>query len=223
MKTGTCPLKHRTPTQTRGSETLCLSHQNQIESHLQDISRIWKTLPDLATQHRTGTFTSGYNSTPPVRLEILALTDPHTRSGEVYPAARALLWLTRWLCYTRKLGPVRTPETAIRVLLLHHCALASHPHPTQLYQVVRATWTALRSAAGETTRPLGYCQEPPPPGDTANTDTDTDSGQEQQQCGGPLLYTPTSLHPVTCARCGDTWSAGAIRLALAQMDLTPAQ
>ncbi len=74
-----CPLPHRGhATEVHPPATICHGHSQQIHATITDITRLWDSLDDLTTTARSGGNGGGFNSTPPIRLDVLALTDPHT-------------------------------------------------------------------------------------------------------------------------------------------------
>lgn len=207
-----CHLPHRgtLPTVTPPA-TMCDHHRHQLADRIADIRRLWDALPQVGTRSRDGHGQAGYNSTPPMRLDVLAITDPHTQpGGEIPPAVAILTDAANWIADVRRLLPTHTADRALRVLEVHYPALTQHPNPAPVWRELTAVLAALRRIHGETTRPLGVCQEP------ADPDPQTDTPGE---CGGALQYVPQSDHPVQCQRCGDRWSRDAIHLAYSQMDL----
>lgn len=206
-----CPLPHRGHApQIHPPATICDSHTHQYRDRLTDIRRLFDVLPELAQSARDGNSQSGSKSQAPVRLDILALTDPNTDDRGDVPNAHAILVATaNWIAMRRRLTIVSTPAAALSLLQVHHLALGDHPEPTTPWRGLQRIWLYLRRLAGENRHVLGYCQEPDPEAD-----------DDDAECGGALFYTPNSLaRPVVCSKCGDTWSAGSIAIAIDQMNL----
>jgi hypothetical protein len=81
--------------------TICDHHSEQLRDRIGDIRRWWDVLPDLALASRDGGGGCGLNSQPPIRLDILALTDPHTADGgDIPPATTILTDIANWIAAT---------------------------------------------------------------------------------------------------------------------------
>jgi len=203
-----CPLPHRGHApDIHPPATICEHHTDTIRDRITDTRRLWDHLPELAQTARDGNNQTGSKSQAPVRLDIIALTDPHTGDGDIPNAHHILTDIANWIAQRRRLTHVHTPAAALSLLQVHHLALSDHPDPLEPWSGLQRLWLYLRRMAGENRHVLGYCQEPHP--------DDPDA-----ECGGALFYTPNSLaRPVVCSTCGDTWSAGSIAIAIDQMNL----
>lgn len=207
-----CPLPHRGHTpQITPPATICDAHADAYRDRITDIRRLWDVIDELAQSARDGNSQSGSKSQAPVRLDIIALQDPHTDDrGDIPNAPRILTTTANWIAQRRRLTPVATATAALSLIQVHHLALTDHPTPTDPWRGLQRIWLYLRRLAGENRHVLGYCQEPHP-----DHPDDPDA-----ECGGALFYTPNSLaRPVVCSQCGDTWSATAISIAIEQMAL----
>lgn len=201
-----CPLPHAHAPQIDPPASICHHHTQQVRDRLADITRLWQLLPELCDTRGAPGGSAGTKSQPPVRLDILAITDPATLpGGSIPPAVGILTDLADWIADQRHLTTPTTAVDALRTLNVHYPALTTHPDPQSFWGDLADVLTALRRIAGETRHPVATCQEP------------DDDGNE---CGGPLFHMPRSLRPVACAECGSSWSAEAINLAMNQMDLT---
>ena len=203
-----CPIGHSgKAVEITPPATICEGHTRGIAERITDITRLWELLPEFYdTAGATGGTPGGTKSQPPVRLDILAITDPATLpGGSIPPAVGILTDLADWIADQRHLTTPTTAVDALRTLNVHYPALTTHPDPQSFWGDLADVLTALRRIAGETRHPVATCQEP------------DDDGNE---CGGPLFHMPRSLRPVACAECGSSWSAEAINLAMNQMDLT---
>lgn len=206
-----CPLPHRGHAPAiHPPDTICEHHTDTLRDRIGDITRLWACLDDIAQSARDGNSQSGSKSQAPTRLDIVALTDPHTDpDGDIPNAAVELIDAANWIATQRRLRLVTSPTAALELLRVHHLALSGHPHPSRPWRGLQRVWLYLRRLAGENRHVLGYCQEPHP-----------DHPDDDTECGGALFYTPNSLaRPVVCSQCGDTWSQAAIDLAAQQMSL----
>lgn len=204
-----CPLPHRGHApHIDPPATMCHAHTIQLRDRVADITRWWDDIDALAAAAGSSGHGHGLNSKPPVRLDILALTDPHTRDGgDIPPAARILTSTANWIARARRLTPCAGVAAALGLLKVHWLALGDHPDPQAVHGRLSRVWFYLRRQVGEGRHPVGFCQEPHP------------DPQVDGECGGPLFYTPTALNPVTCASCGWDVSQGAIDIYVAQTDL----
>lgn len=198
-----CPLPHRGHAPPIDPPaTICTHHTRQLRDHLTDITRWWDTLPDLAQSGRDGGGGCGLNSQPPVRLDILALTDPHTRDdGDIPPAARILVEVANWIATQRRLTAVYSPTAALRLLNTHSSALTDHPDPQAVHGPLTRIWLHLRRLAGEARHTVATCQEPHP------------DPQVDGKCGGAITWTGRQTGVIAvCGNCGDTWTDSLVLL-----------
>ncbi len=197
-----CPLPHRGHApQIDPPATICHTHTATLSHTITDIARLWDTLDDLATTARTGTGGCGFNSQAPARLDILALTDPHTHDGDVPNATAILTALANWIAGVRHLTPVAGATAALSLLRVHYPALTDHPHPCDAYSGLQRLHAYLRRMAGEHRHIVAHCQQPHP------------DPQADDECGGPIYWTGRSIGVIaTCATCHDEWTDVVVHL-----------
>ncbi len=197
-----CPLPHRGHAPAIDPPaTMCTHHLEQLRDRISDIRRWWDVLPDLALVSG-GASGRGFESKPPVRLDIIALTDPHSADdGDIPPAARILTDLANWIAAQRRLTAVHSPTAALRLLNTHGSALTDHPDPQAVHGPVTRIWLHLRHLAGESRHTVATCQENHP------------DPQVDTECGGPITWTGRQTGVIAvCGQCGDTWTDSLILL-----------
>ena len=181
--------------------TICHAHTQLIHTHITTITRLWDELPDLATTARTGSGGCGFNSQPPARLEVIALTDPNTGDGDIPNATRILTDLANWIADVRHLTAVYDATAALRLIGVHYPALTDHPHPRDAYSGLQAVAAYLRRLAGEHRHEVARCQQPHP------------DPQVDDECGGPIYWTGRSSGIIAqCRDCQDTWTDAVVWL-----------
>lgn len=205
-------VTHRGPHAATAEPGLHVCHHclTRLLDTLTDLPRLWTQLAELELTSRDGVSgRAGRNSTPPARLDVIALLDP--RSGpdpDLPPAAGIIRDWARLVSDQRHYRPTCTVTDHIDLLIRNTTWLAADPDLIAAFTteitVVRHT---LRRICGETATVIGQCREPHP------------DPQHDGPCGGPLVHTADSDHPVRCTSCGDTYSRGAIELAAEQLDL----
>ncbi len=192
-----CPLPHRgNAPQIPPPATLCTHHLEQLRDRIGDIRRWWDVLPDLALASRDGGGGCGLNSQPPIRLDVLALTDPHTTDGgDIPPATTILIDTANQIAATRRLAPVYSATAALGLLQVHWSALTDHPDPQRVYGRLSRVWLHLRHLAGESRHVVATCQENHP------------DPQQDAECGGPITWTGRQAGVIAvCGSCGDEWT-----------------
>ena len=198
-----CPLPHRgNAPQIHPPATICDHHSEQLRDRIGDIRRWWDVLPDLALASRDGGGGCGLNSQPPIRLDILALTDPHTADGgDIPPATTILTETANWIATHRRLTPVKRATAALGLIAVHWQALSDHPDPERVYGRLTRVWLHLRHLAGESRHVVATCQENHP------------DPQLDTECGGPITWTGRQTGVIAvCGNCGDTWTDTVILL-----------
>ena len=189
-----CPLRHDHAPTVIPPATICPHHVTAIRDMLTTITRLWDELPDLATTARTGSGGCGFNSQPPARLEVIALTDPNT-AGDIPNATAILTGLANWIADRRHLNAATTATAALTLLDVHYPALTDHPHPRDAYSGLQRLTAYLRRLAGEHRHEVARCQQPHP------------DPQVDDECGGPIYWTGRSIGVIaSCTDCGDEWS-----------------
>lgn len=187
---------------------VCTHCHTRLARTLADLPRLHTQLIELELTSRDGSSgRAGRNSTPPLRLDVLALLDPRSGPDPDTPPIAGIIrdWATL-VADERQLQPAATTASQLDLLARHHDWLAAQPHLIgDFTREIRAVHAALRRVCGEATTVIATCQAP------------SDDGDE---CGGPLVHSPNSLHPVVCLHCGDRWSAQAIAIAVERMNLT---
>ena len=216
MTTTDIPIRHLCSLPHRGDALpavtppayCCHGHTRQLRHQIVDITRLWRLLPDIGLSARDGAGRCGANSTPPVRLDVLALLDPHTHpDGDIPPAAAQLLAWAALIADERRLTPAATPDNALALLAVHLDHATRQPWVADFAAELRRIHHALRHLAGETRSIVGTCH------------ADDPDPQVDGECGGPLVHQPVGDVAVVCLRCGDSWSQGGVDLALAQMSM----
>lgn len=204
-----CPLPHRGHAPAIDPpQTMCDSHVVQLRDRLTDIQRWWDDIDALAEAAGTsGHGGHGLNSKPPVRLDILALTDRHTDpAGDIPPAVVILTSAANWIARIRHLTPVASAPAALGLLRVHGLALGDHPYPQAVHGRLSRVWFYLRRQVGEHRHVLATCQQPTP-------DSDDD-------CGGPITWTGRTIGTIAvCGRCGDEWTDSVVDFYWAQKRL----
>ena len=198
-----CPLPHRgNAPQIHPPATICDHHSEQLRDRISDIRRWWDVLPDLALASRDGGGGCGLNSQPPIRLDILALTDPHTADGgDIPPATTILTDIANQIAAVRRLTPVHSATAALSLLQVHWAALTDTPDPQAVYGRLSRVWLHLRRLAGEARHTVATCQETHP------------DPQVDDECGGAITWTGRQTGVIAvCGNCGDTWTDTVILL-----------
>ena len=209
-----CSLPHRGDQlpQVTPPDYCCPAHNRRLRDQIVDIHRLWRLLPDIGLSARDGAGRCGANSTPPVRLDVLALLDPHTHpDGDIPPAAAQLQAWAALVADERHLRTPTTPDAALTLLAVHHDHTIRQPWLPDYASELRRIHHALRHLAGETRAIIATCHAEHP---------DPQLAADGVECGGPLVHQPVGDVAVVCLRCGDAWSQGGVDLALAQMSLT---
>lgn len=198
-----CPLPHRGhPPDIHPPATICHHHAQRIHDTITDITRLWDQLDDLAGSASNGGCANGYVSTPPARLDIIALTDPHTHDGDIPNAVTTLTTLANWIAQRRRLTPTTTATAALQLLTVHHLALTDYDHPLDAHHELRTLRSYLRRLAGENRHIVATCQQPHP-----------DPQSHDDQCGGPIYWTGRQTGVIAeCQTCGDEWTDHVIDL-----------
>ena len=197
-----CPLPHRGQAPTIDPPaTICTHHSEQLRDRISDIRRWWDVLPDLALTPG-GASGRGFESKPPVRLDIIALTDPHSSDdGDIPPATVILTDIANQIAATRRLTPVYSATAALGLLQVHWSALTDTPDPQRVYGRLSRVWLHLRHLAGEARHTVATCQENHP------------DPQVDTECGGPITWTGRQTGVIAvCGNCGDTWTDTVILL-----------
>lgn len=191
-----CPLPHAHAPQIDPPASICHHHTQQVRDRLADITRLWQLLPELCDTRGAPGGSAGTKSQPPVRLDILAITDPATLpGGSIPPAVGILTDLADWIADQRHLTTPTTAVDALRTLNVHYPALTTHPDPQSFWGDLADVLTALRRIAGETRHPVATCQQDHP------------DPQIDGECGGPLMWTGRNRGVIAaCNTCGDTWT-----------------
>jgi len=208
-----CPLPHRGhATEVHPPATICHGHSQQIHATITDIARLWDSLDDLTTTARSGGNGGGFNSTPPIRLDVLALTDPHTIDADIPNATSILTGIANWIATIRHLTPVAGATAALSLLGIHYPALSDHPHPLVAYSGLQRLHGYLRRLAGEHRHVVAHCQQPHP------------DPQNDDECGGPIYWTGRASGIIAaCSACGDEWTDAVVWLHQQQEELRKAQ
>ena len=206
-----CPLPHRGHApHIDPPATMCHTHTQQLRDRITDITRWWDDIDALASAAGTsGHGGHGLNSKPPVRLDILALTDMHTHDGGDIPPAAAILTSTaNWIARARRLTPIAGPRAALGLLRVHGLALGDHPNPQAVHGRLSRVWFYLRRQVGESRHVLATCQQPHP------------DPQNDDECGGPITWTGRSIGAIAvCGRCHDEWTDSLVDFYWAQKRL----
>ncbi len=204
-----CPLSHRGKVpQIHPPATMCAHHANDLGEYITTIARIWLELDDHERTPRDGRHTNGTKSQPPTRLDIIAITDPHTQTGgDIPPAVPILIDTADWIADQLHTTSPTTVLDALRILTRHWRRLAQHPDPTSVDTELRDIRNALRRIAGEQPNLVGRggCDAP-------NIDPQIDG-----DCGGDVISTGRDTGIVAvCTTCGAPLTAGAAHLAYMQ-------
>lgn len=202
-----CPLPHRGHApQIHPPATMCDEHP--LHDIITTIARIWLELDDHERTPRDGRHTNGTKSQPPTRLDILALTDPHTQpGGDIPPAVPILIDTADWIADQLHATSPTTVLDALRILTRHWRRLTHHPDPVATYSELLDIRNALRRIAGEQPHIVGRqgCDAP-------NIDPQSD-----EPCGGDVLATGRVTGVIAaCTTCGAPLTAGAAHLAYMQ-------
>lgn len=186
----------------------CDHHDRQLRHQIADIARLWALLPDIGLSARDGAGRCGANSTPPTRLDVLALLDPHSHpDGDIPPAAAQLLAWAALIADERRLRTPATPDAALTLLAVHHNHTVCQPWLPDYAGELRRIHHALRHLAGETRVVIATCR------------ADHPDPQVDGECGGPLVHQPVGDIAVVCLACGDSFTQSVIDLVLAQLQL----
>jgi len=176
-----CPLPHRgNAPQIHPPATICDHCARQIAQRVADITRWWHDIDSLAQTAGSGSG-RGFESKPPVRLDIIALTDPNTSDdGDIPPAAAILIDLGNWIADQRGLTTVYTATAALERLRVHGAALTDHTDPQAVDGDIYRVWSHISRLVGES-RPAKAlalpCNAPHP------------DPQVDGECGGEMWST----------------------------------
>lgn len=184
---------------------LCVGCEKRTVAALWDIARLWGQLVDISNGlgARDGGGGSGSNSQAPTRLDVLSLMDPRSRwDGDLPPAAALLRGWSRYVAGERKFTPPRSVPDQVRFLTMNFPWLMEDRVVGEFCRDVWRVSRALAGVCGETRKPVASCQAPTP---------------DEGECGGPLFQDRDGAASVSCAKCGDTFSDGAVFIAFGEL------
>ena len=207
-----CTTRHgdeSTPVTTEAPSQLCKRCEGRLHDWLVKIPETFALVPMFVEHGSTpadpdGIKTKSAPTQAPMRLDVIDLLD--TRRGRKWNGTEptedrrgvigALLpWVDELIEQRPLTQPAPTSVTGCCELLdRHRLWLAEQDWIADLYDEIRRLNRTLSDAIGDyRQKPVGTC-----PATTDNSD-----------CGGPIYATLTGAH---CARCGETWQEGQLRL-----------
>lgn len=180
---------------------LCLGCDKAVLGAVRDCARLWDQMLELATGTGGGSHsgTPGSSLRAPTRLDILSLMDPRSRpDGDLPPAAAIFADWAGLIAEQRRFTTPRDTYSQIRFVESNWRWVQEQPWVGDLAREVRRVRSVLVGLCGETRRVIARCQAPHP------------DPQMDEDCNGPLFQDADGAAAVTCAKCGDRFSDGAV-------------
>ncbi len=180
---------------------LCPGCDKGVLDALRDCARLWDQMIELATGAGGGSPSGAPGSSlrAPTRLDILAVMDPRSRpDGNLAPAAAYFADWAWFIAAERRFARPQGTYNQIRFIETNWRWVKEQNWVGDLAREVRDSRATLAGLCGETKRVIARCQAPHP------------DPQVDEDCNGPLFQDADGAAGVTCAKCGDRFSDGAV-------------
>lgn len=180
---------------------LCPGCDQSLLDAVRACARLWDQMVELATGGGGGSNSGTPNRSlrAPTRLDILSVMDTRSRDGGgVTPVAALFADWAELIAFRRRFAQPRDTYSQIRFVEANWRWVKEQEWVGDLARDVRRSKSALSGLCGETRRAIARCQAPHP------------DPQVDEDCNGPLLQDADGAAAVTCAKCGDRFSDGAV-------------
>lgn len=197
-----CMGNHADPVQTQPGLYLCKGCAKRHRENVLELARLWQDLQDMerpAYSARASGGRRGPSSSAPGSMDMLALTDVRSQyePGGLPPVANWMRTVAHRISTERRVTRPQSTGEQILLVYRHLNWVQEQEWLDEWLWRLRAMLNGLRRLTGETRHVIDRCQALHP-------------DMDGQECGGPLLQDRDGSASVTCQRCGDRWSDGAV-------------